>query len=232
MGTKIKLVVRLPSGEPVKGAVIVGTNQNAWFDPVRYWRATTGVDGAYIWTNLDTGVAGDMYEFRAEYVDDRGVRWVGFASERIWEPREISITLHPWYLGEVNLSDQVKNALGSSKEGQSVLEGIKELDLAIKGGLVQSAISLSTWVIEGMIRVKLTVMGKWKREWDHKTFAQLLEQSDVEQSIPPGLRARFKALAAVRTPSVHFKEGTSVPSEAQLGVSAVVQLAEEWFGVE
>ena len=232
MGAKVEVVVAYPSGEPVVGAQVIGENRSATSESQKRWPATTGNDGSYTWENLDTGVLnlGDLWNFSAIFIDDEGVHWVGSASDRIKGPQTIQITLSPWYQGEVKLSDAAKATLGSSQEGRSVLQGIGELNRALKGGLFQSAVALSTYVLEGLFKMKLSVTNKWKSDYGSLTFGQLLIDKDVKEEIPGSLIDRLKALSALRIPNVHFKGSSSMRADAKFAATAVEELAKEWFG--
>ena len=228
MGARVRIVVCFPPSEPAVGAQVVGLNRSAWAGQEKMWRATTGHDGSYTWDNLDTGTLGDKWDFTAELTDKEGIDWMGFASERVKTPRTIPIPLPPWYHGEIRLSDALTESLSATEEGRIVLQGFAEIERALRNRLFQATVTLSTYLVEGMIHIKLRNQNKWGPGLEEKTYGWLINLDDVKQDIIPGLLNRLQGLGNFRKVSAHFKGRHTIDAEAQLAVRAVLDLAETW----
>ena len=93
MGAKVTVQVTMGDGTPVAGARIRGVNHDAWSQKHREWAGTSDPTGKHTWESIDTGTLGDRCTFQAEYVDPKGMKWTGQASERIRNGMEIVLTL-------------------------------------------------------------------------------------------------------------------------------------------
>lgn len=94
MGARVTMRVELPGGEPARGAQIEGTNHDAWDPKHKSWPGTTGQDGTWTWTDMDTGTLGDRYTFGVSYTDPQGVEWAAEISQRISSSMTIPVVLH------------------------------------------------------------------------------------------------------------------------------------------
>lgn len=229
IGARATIFVYLPGKKPAVGANITGVNRNAWNKKVGSWKGTIGEDGSYTWGNIDTGTFGDFYDFEAIYVDEDGVKWVGRISDRIAKPTDLAIVLSPEYR-TIHISKEAIENLAKQERGKSLLEGIKELQKSMSAGLVHASITLSTWILEGLIKIKAQNQEIWKEEYEQKTFGQLVSMEEVNKMLPVNMRDRIKGVANWRKPHAHFKGAKTVREEAQLVSYLVKDLAEEWFG--
>jgi hypothetical protein len=230
MGARVTVVVSFPDGSLAPGVSLLADNRNAWNPRQRYWNGRTDSSGQFIWGNLDTGTAGDLFDFNASLVDETEVKWSGSATDRIAGPASVRVVLQPEFAGKLTLPTSVIENLSHSPEGRRVGEALVELQSAISSGLVDATLTLSTWILEGMIRSKLKVQKVWDDAWDSLTYGQLVSQKRVRDAIPEASRDRALAIADLRKPSAHFKAGKAVPADAQVAVTLVQELAITWFG--
>jgi hypothetical protein len=229
MATRVTVMVRFPSGRPVAGATIHGVDANALSSRDRDWYGTTGDDGAHTWTRANTGMAGDYHTYDVAFTDSEGVRWIGRTSERILTPVTLTVTLRPAYSVDLELPASAIQALGSDPEGRQILEGFREMKIALSEGLLRSPVVLAAWVLEGLIRVKANHDGKWKEGYGSQTLGQLLGNREILEMFPPALQPRVKAMAALRTPSAHNTGAAVHVVEGQLAASVAVETAIQWF---
>lgn len=231
MGKTVTIVVKFPDGRPAVGARILGVNHDAW-DKKHHeeWRATAEESGSHTFDSLDTGTLGDRYTFAATVVDHEGVRWAGEVSERVKRDLDLTIVLAPSYSVDVDLPSPVKKALEESEDGRQLLEAIRELKVALGAGLLRSPVVVSTWILEGLIRIRAKAVGKWKDGYSSQTFGELVGNKDLLELFPAGLQPRVQALAKFRTPSAHNVGAAAHIAEGQLAASVVVDTAASWFG--
>jgi hypothetical protein len=228
MATQVTIRVLFPDGSPVVGASIRGIDTHATGGD-RDWFGTTGADGTHTWTRANTGVAGNFHNYEVTFVDAEGIKWVGKTSERILTPVVIPVTLRPAYSIELELPRPVVEALGASADGRQILEGMRELKTALGEGLLRSPVVLATWVLEGLIRIKAKMEGKWKEGYSEQTFGQLIANREILEMFPTGLQPRVKAVAAFRTPAAHNTGAPAHVAEGQLAASVAVDSAVSWF---
>jgi len=124
----------------------------------------------------------------------------------------------------------VKQALERTEDGRHLLEGIRELKAALGAGLLRSPVIVSTWILEGLIRIKAKAQGDWKEGFSSQTFGQLIANKEILGMFPQGLRPRVLALADFRTASAHNTGAAAYVAEGQLAASIVVDTAASWFG--
>lgn len=173
MATEVTIRVMFPDGTPVAGASIHGVDAHAWGSD-KDWYGTTGTDGTHTWTRANTGAFGNFHRYEVTFTDREGLKWVGRSTERILSPVTIPITLRPAYSIELELPKPVVEALEGSPDGRQILEGFREMKGALGEGLLRSPVVLATWILEGLIRVKAKIEGKWKNGYSVQTFGQLL----------------------------------------------------------
>lgn len=239
MGTaKYSIIVKFPDGVVASGARIEGINRDAWSRSGRFWYGTTKNDGIYTWEHIDTGVNGDKYDFYCKYLDTNGVEWKGEGSDRIFtslEALEKEITLRQPFLDETldfSLPSEIEDSISRTEFGGELVASVKEMSFALKKGLAHSALTLSSYIIEGLIKARMKKMGIWKEEYDEYTFGQLIDKKEIQKIIPPGILDEMKALNQLRKPSAHFKGVSPIVEEARIGAKIVVTLAQEWFKPE
>lgn len=229
MGARVTIYAYLPGKKPAVGASITGTNRNAWNKNVAYWKGIIGEDGSYTWDSIDTGALGDFYDFEARHVDEDGVKWTGLISERIKKPTTHTIILSPEF-STIQISKEAIENLAGQEMGKSILEGIKELQTSLSAGLVHGCITLSTWNLEGLIRIEAKNQGIWDESYERRTFGELVNIKEINEMIPSKMRDRIKGVVSWRKPHAHFKGAKTMREEAQLVSHLVEDLTEEWFG--
>lgn len=229
MATRVTVKVMFPDGSPVVGASIHGVDTHA-VGGDRDWYGTTHADGGHTWTRANTGVAGNFHTYEVTFVDREGLKWVGKSSDRILTPVVIPITLRPAYSIELELPKPVVETLAASPDGRQILEGFREMKTALGEGLLRSPVVLATWVLEGLIRVKAKIEGKWKQGFADQTFGQLVANKEILELFPSSLQPRVKAVASFRTPSAHNTGAATHVAEGQLAASVALDTAVGWFG--
>lgn len=90
---KATVRVRLGGGTPVAGDRISGVNHDAWSRRPEEWAGVSDTLGQHTWHGVGPGTPGDRFTFKADYVDPKGMKWTGEASERIRKETEIVLTL-------------------------------------------------------------------------------------------------------------------------------------------
>lgn len=228
MGAKVTVKVSLPDGTPAENARLLGRNRNAWDKSVAEWHGVTGPGGTWTWANLDTGTVGDFYDIYAELVDEVGVKWAAKTSDRINSGREIQIRLAASYTGQLTIPESAVRFLEANSDGRAVLASLDELKRAVGAGMIQGTITLSTYVLEALIRIVARSKDVWDVAWERKTYSELLEVPQVLGLFPPNVKDRARALADLRRPSAHYKYTTSMPAEAQIAARTVEDTVAAW----
>jgi hypothetical protein len=229
VATQVTIRVRYPDGTPVIGAAIHGVDTNATGDD-RNWYGTTGADGTHTWTRANTGFAGNFHTYDVSFTDGEGVKWVGKTSERILTPVTILVTLRPAYSMELELPTQVVESLASSGDGRQILEAFREMKTALGQGLLRSPVVISSWILEGLIRIRAQIVGVWKEGYSTQTFGQLVGNPEVLEMFPRSLQPRVRAVAALRIPSAHNTGAGAHVAEGQLAAALALETAVSWFG--
>ena len=84
MSATITVETVLPDGTPASGSDIPFQNESVKFKDSIDWSGSADRLGICIWEDMDTGVLGDMYFFKASYVDPgNGTTFVGEKKVRI-----------------------------------------------------------------------------------------------------------------------------------------------------
>jgi len=239
MGRAVEVFVVLPGGVPASGVRLLAHNNNAADNRVADWRGTTRADGRHRWNSLDTGLAGDHYHFTARYIDDSGVEWIFALSDRIFAPPpngpqvlEIRMELTPAYVEELALPElpsEVKQRLGQDPDGRAILDRFNELARAIVARITIGTITLSTSIIEGLLKVSATRRGVWRQEWEADTFGALIRRQEIQAMMPAGLVHRLQGLNQFRTPAAHYLGGNPAPAEASLAAQLAREVAVACF---
>ena len=231
MAAKVTLKVhRVPDGSVAGYAKVVAHNRNAADIRVADWSGTCGPDGTHTWQTLDTGLAGDFYDFDAEFIDDNGVRWTGRISERIGSGRDQSLVVYvrPEFVGKLEIDERAVRFLKSTPEGEGVLSTLFELQTAATAGMVRATVTLATAVIEGLIRIRAKAEKVWKPEWENSQYGVLVETAEIRKLLPANVVDRARGLADLRRPGAHEKGTTTLPAEAQIAKKAVEDLVAAW----
>jgi hypothetical protein len=179
---------------------------------------------------MDTGWAGDLYDFEADFVDQQGVRWRGESTQRIEAPTTFVMGLAPYIPPVGDFSDALIAKLEAADGGAALLQAIGELEVARRSGLVLGVVSLGSHVIEGLIQVKCRLAGTWEERLASEPLGSLLREEPVKQVLPGGWIDKLEAFSRLRRPSVHAKGAVGQPEEASLTVGMVRGLAEELLG--
>ena len=228
MATRVTIRVRFPNGAPVVGASIHAVDTHATGGD-RDWYGTTGADGTHTWSRANTGFAGNFHNYEVTFVDSEGLKWVGRTSERVLTPIEIAVTLRPAYSIELELPKPVVESLGATEDGRQILEGFRELKTALGEGLLRSPVVLSTWILEGLVRIRAKLTGRWRDGYSSQTFGQLVANPELMALFPDALQPRVRAIAAFRTPSAHNTGAATHIAEGQLAASLALETAVNWF---
>lgn len=229
MGARVSVTVTLPSGLPAAGASLSAYNRNAWAAGDRTWEGTADSKGEHVWTSMDTGWAGDLYDFKADFVDADGVRWEGASTQRIGTPTTFTIGLTPSFppIGEV--SDAVLAKIHEVVGGDALLQAMSELEVARRSGLVLGVVAIGSHVLEGLIQVKCRIAGLWDDGLLNESLGSLIRKEPVKRVVPGGWIDKLDAFSRLRRPGVHSKGSIGQPEEASLTVGIVRGLSEELF---
>ncbi|MCL4308554.1 MAG: hypothetical protein M1606_00890 [Candidatus Thermoplasmatota archaeon] len=179
---------------------------------------------------MDTGWAGDLYDFTADYIDGQGVRWRGESTQRIGAPASFTIGLAPFIPPVGDFSDSLIAKLKSVEGGTALLQAIGELEVARRSGLVLCVVSIGSYVLEGLVQAKCRLAGAWEDALARETLGSLIRMEQVKKVIPSGWIDKLDAFSRLRRPNVHPKGAVGQPEEASLTVGLVRGLAEELFG--
>lgn len=232
MGTKhVILIVEKPGGTRVSGARVFCHNQSTIHKEFREWYGGTDKDGLFDIQNLENGW-GDKYDFDAQFVDEAGVEWRGTTSDRIKNDTEKKIILHIAYpdeIGKINIPRQISEDLQKDEDGKILLNAISELQSAIRNRMTHATLVLSTYIIEGMIRIVAKRKGIWNPEFEDKTYGQLIHCKELEILFDKRLLEKARGLNAFRIGGAHFTGLQSFMAEGQVAIVIVQTLLPSWF---
>ena len=138
------------------------------------------------------------------------------------------IRLLPTYSGQLTIPESAVRYLEGTSDGRPILASLEELKRAVGNGMIQGTITLSTYVLEGLIRVVAKARDVWSDAWDRKTYSELLEVPQILGLFPASVKDRARALADLRRPSAHYKYTTSLPAEAQIAAKTVEDIVAAW----
>ena len=228
---ELKITTSDEKGTRIQGVVVRIYNESAWLPSIKNWKVISNNKGECIIQNFDFG-DGDKINFQADYLSNDGVRYVGFHSDKIIGPTVIPITMVE-SLSEYSFSLVASKAglefLKNDGDGKIVLEAINELEIAINNNLPHASISLSTYILEGLIRIEAIKRGLWKDEYASKTYGDLVHINELKDLFEPGELQKIQAFNAFRIPAVHFKRVRTILAEAQVGAELISQLITRWF---
>lgn len=234
MGVQFTLRVILPTEEPAVGADIVGYNRNAANPNMEQWNGSTLSDGTFTWGNIDTGTLGDKYDFYCRYLDSNSVEWVGNLSERIKGSRVPvirTVMLRQLFMDEWNefkVPQDIEDTLSRMDDGAELLNAMKEMSMAIKNRMSHSAMALSTYILEGIIKAMAKKRGiEGIGRLDDMTFGDLVNDKDISHLITKGELDKLRGLNKFRISSVHFKGVSTVIEEARIGARLIISLITE-----
>ena len=189
------------------------------------------MDGTFTWENLDIGF-GDKYEFEVKYRDKSGIVWKGEISDKIRGDTIKDIVLREAYveeLGTMQVSGRVEEFLRKSSSGKEILDAMRELSIAAGNGLSRSAVSLSTYILEGMIQIKARLEGIWIGAFENMTFGQLIKEEKIKHLFLPGILDKLEGLNKLRIGASHFKSIKTIESEAQIAIAVIREISTSWF---
>lgn len=221
----------LPDGTMPSGVHIDAVNKDAWFDSGRHWKGTTK-DDIYCWDSLDKGTLGDAYDFGLRFVDQNGVDFRAYFTDRIVSNGGKEVGLRPLFLDEdieFSLPVDIQTYYSQTEEGKEILAAMRELWLAIKNGMSHSALTLSTYILEGMIYLKANEDNVWKEEYENKMFGTLITYPDIKGLFPKGALDQVEGLNKFRRTGAHFKRIKNVVNEAKIGANIILELSTLWF---
>ena len=228
---ELKITTSTEKGTRLPGVVVRITNETAWFPSIKNWTVISNENGECTIQNFDFG-AEDKINFQAEYISGDGVRYVGFHSDKIVGPTVLPLTMVE-SINEYSFSLVTSKAglefLKSDDDGKIVLEALRELEIALKDNLPHASISLSTYILEGLIRIEARKKGLWREEYDNKTYGELVNTNELKNLFEPGELDKIRGFNGFRKPGVHFKKVRSILAEAQVGAGLISQLITRWF---
>jgi hypothetical protein len=178
---------------------------------------------------MDTGWAGDLYDFIAEFVDSRGVRWRGESTQRIKGPSEFVIGLTPFVPPVGDFPEDLIEQLGRTEGGRAVLQALGELEVARRSGLQLTVVAMSSVVVEGLIQAKCRASGAWDEKLTSEPLGVLIQAEPIRKVIPRTWLERLERFSKLRGPGAEVKSPTSQPEEASLAVGIVRGLAQSLF---
>lgn len=228
---ELKITTSDEKGTRIQGVVVRIYNESAWLPSIKNWKVISNEKGECIIQNFDFG-DGDKINFQADYLSNDGVRYVGFHSDKIIGPTVIPITMVE-SLSEYSFSLVASKAglefLKNDGDGKIVLEALNELEIALTNNLPHASISLSTYILEGLIRIEARKRSLWKEEYGSKTYGDLVHINELKDLFEPGELEKMQAFNAFRIPAVHFKKVRTILAEAQVGAELISQLITRWF---
>lgn len=232
---KYAVKLYLEGNKTVAGAQIIANNRNAWTASTKKYNGTTGPDGVCVWDNLGTGYNNDNYDFEAFYADDEGIEYVAQWSDRLNPSVTFNkeITLRKKYLDELyefQLGEGTINLLGSTPVGRSTLQAMGEIKTCLKQRLPISALTTSTYILEGLIRTIAEKKKVWEDKMEYFTFGQLIKEKALSNLFPKGLRDQFEGINKFRIPAAHNKGVKSMIEEAKIGyglIEVTIKVLEE-----
>lgn len=235
MSATISIETVLPDGTPASGSDISFQNESAKFKDAINWSGTADRSGICVWKDMDTGILGDMYFFKASYVDPKnGTTFVGEKKVRIKKDQVVKLNLRTAYLGEVfqlRISEEDLKRISHLHGGEEILSVIKELSIATQYRLSHAAVMLESYIVESFIRIRLIQQEHWKEDFERFTLGQLLEEQDIKELLKPNVLRRVKILNELRRAAVHSIDIGSYIEEAALGLSLIKELIKEWFRI-
>ena len=228
---ELKIITSTEKGTKISGVTVRITNESAWFPSIKNWKGISNEKGECIIQNFDFGTE-DKINFQAEYVSSDGVRYVGFHSDKIVGPTVIPLTMVEsisQYSFSLVTSKVGLEFLKNDDDGKIVMEALRELEIALEDNLPHASISLSTYILEGLIRIEAIKRGLWKDEYASKTYGDLVHINELKDLFEPGELQKIQAFNAFRIPAVHFKRVRTILAEAQVGAELISQLITRWF---
>lgn len=217
-------------GSPVIGAKLVAYNMSTWQEDIKKWLASTGTDGAYTFHSLDRGF-GDKYDFEVEYLSEDGILYLGEASDKIRKDMNVNIIVrvaYPSEIGSFEIPEVVLQVLESEAGGAVIISALKEFARALSSRMIHGSLALSTYVLEGMMKIVSGKRGIWKQEYDVMTFGDLINKKELAPIFPKGMLDKVKGLNKFRIGAVHFTGTGSALAESQVAAAIVKDLLIEW----
>ncbi len=165
MSASIKVVVTHPDGNPAAGAKVSLYNESAVFNSVKDWHGITDKNGTCDWESMNTGAFGDIYLFKANWVDQKeDLIFSGEKRERVKRDITVKINLKVAGLEEIfqlNISKQDLDNISTIDDGPEVVKVIRELSVTTKSKLAHASVMLESYAIESFIRTLVKRNNKW-----------------------------------------------------------------------
>lgn len=126
---------------------------------------------------------------------------------------------------EFNITKDMENSLSQLDNGIELLNAMKEMSMAIKNRMSHSAMALSTYILEGIIKTMAKRRGAQDIErLDGLTFGELVNDKEVSRIVSEGELDKLRGLNKFRNSSIHFKGVTTVIEEALIGARLIMSL--------
>ncbi len=229
----ISALVRFPDGKPASGASVNLLNRNAYSSAAKNWKAITDSEGIYNFHNMDTGTLGNIYDINAKHVDKESARiWIGEATAKIKKDTTVVVNLRELYLEEyaaLELGQGELNFLNNIEDGDVLIAVIIELASTLARNLSHASISLTSYIIEAMIRIKMTLNKNWDKDWDTYTLGQLLGEDKVQKLLGNKFLKRTQIFNQLRILAIHPKGADSIMHDARMGVDLMKSMLKTWF---
>jgi hypothetical protein len=97
------------------------------------------------------------------------------------------------------------------------VDDLRELKIPLINDLPNASISLSTHIMEGLIRIETGKRGPWKEEYDNKTFGQVVHVDRLKELFERRELDKIRGFNGFRVLGVHFKKVRTILSETQVG---------------
>lgn len=233
MSASIKVVVTLPDGNPAAGAKVSLYNESAVFNSVKDWHGITDKNGTCDWESMNTGAFGDIYLFKANWVDQKeDLIFSGEKRERVKRDITVKINLKVAGLEEIfqlNISKQDLDNISTIDDGPEVVKVIRELSVTTKSKLAHASVMLESYAIESFIRTLVKRNNKWSDSMETLTLGQILDNDVVKNLINTDLYRRIKLFKEFRNPATHPKQIGSYFDEAIIGLELIREFIKTLF---
>lgn len=233
----ITVRVTFPDGKTAKGAELKLINRKASDETRIDWDGITGSDGTCSWPDMDTGIpgrGGDIYDVQATYTDrDNGAVWHGKKTARVKKLTTIPVTLTESSLEDLanlKIDKHELDRLGETQGGKTVIVVLGELGTCLKNDLHHATIALTSYIIEGLIKLKLTSVDEWNSKWDKDALGQLLSRDKIKELLGGRYFSDTVQFNELRILAVHPKGGNSLATDVRKGISLMHSLLDEWYG--
>ena len=222
-----EITLTLPGGKPASGAKIVATNLNAILPSSKVLHGNANKEGYFKWDTFATGFNSDTYNFKAQKEQD-SILYTAEWTDRVNPSHQKSskeMEMRTQFFEELNMIKIPQTAIkGLQDEGHlEILSLMNELRICISQKLPNASISLTTKILEGLIRIYLRKEGKWNDNMREYTFGQLVDNLEETGNKIEGMYDQLKGLNFFRKPAAHFKDIDTTIDEARIGNSLMIK---------